>query len=58
MELRDSDKNTIWYIIGKIDGIIEAGCSFENVEIRELLTSIRNQLSDIVTDSKRKEDYR
>lgn len=28
MELTNEDKSTIWYIIGKIDSIIGAGCSF------------------------------
>lgn len=48
MKIKGEQRDTIMYIIGKIDGIIVAGCSFDGDEIKKLLEPIRNDLSAII----------
>ena len=49
MIITDEERDSIMYIIGKLDGIMAAGCSFDAEEVRKLLEPIRNDLSAIVT---------
>lgn len=43
-------RDSIMYIIGKLDGIMAAGCSFDAEEVNKLLEPIRNDLSAIITE--------
>lgn len=49
MEISNSERDNIMYIIGKLDGIMAADCSFDGEEIKKLLEPIRNDLSAIIT---------
>lgn len=49
MMITGEQRDSIMYIIGKLDGIMAAGCSFDSEEVWKLLEPIRNDLSAIVT---------
>lgn len=48
--IEDSDRDTIMYIIGKIDGVIAANCGLDASEIKAILEPIRNDLRSIVEE--------
>ena len=50
MKITGNQRDDIMYIIGKLDGIITAGCSFDAEEVKKLLEPIRNDLSAIISE--------
>lgn len=48
MIITDEERDSIIYIVGKLDGIMAAGCSFDAEEVKKLLEPIRNDLSAII----------
>lgn len=50
MKITGNQRDVIMYIIGKLDGIIGAGCSFDAEEVKKLLEPIRNDLSAIISN--------
>jgi hypothetical protein len=50
MKINGEQRDTIMYIIGKIDGIMLSGCGYDGEEIKKLLEPIRNDLSAIISE--------
>lgn len=50
MTITDEERDSIMYIIGKLDGIMAACCSFDAEEVKKLLEPIRNDLSAIIAE--------
>lgn len=48
MMITGKQRDTIMYIIGKLDGIMAAYCSFDAEDVKKLLEPIRNDLSAII----------
>lgn len=43
----EETRSCIAYIIGRIDGLVDAGCSMDAAEIKEFLMPIRETLKSI-----------
>ena len=50
MKITGDQRDNIMYIIGKLDGIMAACCSFDAEEVKKLLEPIRNDLSAIISE--------
>lgn len=50
MKITGNQRDDIMYIIGKLDGIIAADCSFDAEEVKKLLEPIRNDLNAIISN--------
>lgn len=50
MKITAYQRDSIMYIVGKLDGIMAAGCSFDGDEIKKLLEPIKNDLSAIIAN--------
>jgi len=50
MKITGDQRDNIMYIVGKLDGIMAAGCGYDGEEIKKLLEPIRNDLSAIISE--------
>lgn len=50
MMITGEQRDSIMYIVGKLDGIMAACCSFDAEEVKKLLEPIRNDLSAIIME--------
>ena len=50
MKITGDQRDNIMYIIGKLDGIMGACCSFDAEEVKRLLEPIQNDLGAIISE--------
>ena len=50
MKITGEQRDSIMYIVGKLDDIMAACCSFDAEEVKKLLEPIRNDLSAIISN--------